>query len=302
MYFCGPVFAVPVADSPEKFRILALEEKRILERAIRDYDARVLELERDLLELNQQQEWSTLRKERIQDQKDMTPYELGKHIEHNATKINAASKEKERLEALIARHVEQLEMLNGEVKKRFGDKPLDWWTLDPGVAAMMTQEKPAPVTHHTSAKAADKKDLGQQLREKGLDEWLKFQEEKGGTLLKSIKPILFASGKTEVQPGYDPFLKNLAEFVTPLYGRIQLEGYTDSSRIKTKDFPSNWELAAKRASSVAGRLMSFGVPASTITVISRGSGGAPMPNDSTTNRALNRQVDITVFVPDVMEK
>jgi len=300
--FCAPSFAVPLADSPEKFRILALEEKKILERAIRNYDARVLELERDLLKLKQQQEWATLRKERIWDQRDLTPYELDEHIENNETKIGVAANEKERLEALIARHVEQLEVLDSEVRKRFGNKLLEWWVIGPGVAAMMRHEKSTPVVHRTAAKAPDKKDPERELREKGLGEWLQLHEEKGGTLLKTIKPILFGSGRTEVQPGYDPFLKNLAEFVTPLYGRVQLEGYTDSARINTKDFPSNWELAAKRASSVAGRLMSYGVPASNITIISRGSGNAPMPNDGSMNRALNRRVDITIFVPNAMER
>ena len=298
---CAPAFAVPIADSPEKFRILALEKKRVMEKAVLEYDARVLELERDLLVLKEQQEWSTLREERIRDQRDMTPYELGAHIEKNALKINVASNEKERLEALIARHVGQLETLNGEVKKRFGDEPLEWWSIHPEVAAMMPSEMTAAVMRH-SATTKDKKDLKQELDEKGLDEWLQLHEEAGGTLLRTIKPILFASGKSEVQPGYNPFLENLAELVTPLYGRVQLEGYADSSRIKTKAFPSNWELAAKRASSVASLLMSNGVPASTITVISRGSDGAPMPNDSSMNRALNRRVDITVFIPGVVER
>jgi chemotaxis protein MotB len=47
---------------------------------------------------------------------------------------------------------------------------------------------------------------------------------------------------------------------------LQVTGHTDRRPISTSDFPSNWELSAARAISVAKYLVGQGIPANRISV------------------------------------
>ncbi|WP_156504054.1 OmpA family protein, partial [Oleiphilus sp. HI0066] len=76
---------------------------------------------------------------------------------------------------------------------------------------------------------------------------------------------------------------------------ISIEGHTDDVPIKTKEFPSNWDLSAKRALVVAHGLMESGDLDPRRVSVSGFADSRPLvANDSTEHRAKNRRVEIVL--------
>ena len=79
--------------------------------------------------------------------------------------------------------------------------------------------------------------------------------------------VLFDAGQAEVNPAALPQLDSLAEAILQLETEIptdinwvlRIDGHTDSRPISNARFPSNWELSAARAISVAQYLVTQGV-------------------------------------------
>ena len=79
--------------------------------------------------------------------------------------------------------------------------------------------------------------------------------------------VLFPSGQAQMTPEGLAALATLAEAIVDLERQIpkeidwaiQVDGHTDQRPIASRDFPSNWELASARATSVVKFLISRGV-------------------------------------------
>lgn len=80
--------------------------------------------------------------------------------------------------------------------------------------------------------------------------------------------VLFASASAELDPGGKMQLADLANLLLKISEDIpsdiewvlRIDGHTDKRPINTSQFPSNWELSAARAISVARHLTNEGVP------------------------------------------
>lgn len=86
-------------------------------------------------------------------------------------------------------------------------------------------------THHLSSKMTAKRD-------------------ERGVVLVPQEAVLFQTGKADVLKNAEPVLHQIAVLLKTLPNAIQVEGHTDSRRISTYQFPSNWELSSARAASV----------------------------------------------------
>ena len=84
--------------------------------------------------------------------------------------------------------------------------------------------------------------------------------------------VLFGSGSSQMGDGGKLQLGQLAKTLIEISKRIpkdvewvlRVDGHTDRIPIKTKAFPSNWELSTARAVSVVKFLISTGIPASNL--------------------------------------
>ena len=81
--------------------------------------------------------------------------------------------------------------------------------------------------------------------------------------------VLFPSGSAELEPQGQQQLAELADTLIDISKKIppeidwvlRVDGHTDKNPIRTAEFPSNWELSAKRAINVVRDLEARGVPA-----------------------------------------
>ena len=90
-------------------------------------------------------------------------------------------------------------------------------------------------------------------------------------------------------------LKRIADLIAPQRDyQIIVSGHTDDIAIRTPRFPSNWELSAARAASVAKFLASHGVAPQRLIIQGKSEFHPLMANTSDENRRANRRVEISL--------
>lgn len=116
-----------------------------------------------------------------------------------------------------------------------------------------------------------------------------------GLRLNVADDVLFASGSAKLDRSGRNVLVKVAGQLTSLSDFIEVRGHTDDRAIRgslAQRYPSNWELAAARASSVVRLLEESGVAGNRLAVVSYGPNEPIAPNDTAANRALNRRIEI----------
>jgi len=106
----------------------------------------------------------------------------------------------------------------------------------------------------------------------------------------------FSSGRAKIKKDFEPVLKLIADVLNNRDGHFVISGHTDDIPIETKQFRSNWDLSAARASSVVLNFIQKGNVDPERMEIRAFSDNEPLvPNDSRANRAKNRRVEISVL-------
>ena len=74
--------------------------------------------------------------------------------------------------------------------------------------------------------------------------------------------------------------------------QVKIEGHTDNIDIRTKQYPSNWELSAARAAEVARKLVRAGFDSAKLSIEAFAQYRPKVPNGSQQGRATNRRIEI----------
>ena len=107
----------------------------------------------------------------------------------------------------------------------------------------------------------------------------------------------FAPGSATVLPEHQALMGRIADALAKVPGRVQVLGHTDNQPLaRSVRFPSNWHLSQERARVVRDLLVDHKVAAGRIQAEGRADGEPLAPNDSAANRALNRRVEVTLFI------
>lgn len=107
--------------------------------------------------------------------------------------------------------------------------------------------------------------------------------------------ILFPVGVAKLQGPAEDVLRKLAGILAPFPNDMRIEGYTDNTPIATPTFPSNWELSAARAATVARLLATTGVDPHRVGIIGWGEYRPSADNATDDGRNHNRRVVIVVM-------
>lgn len=130
---------------------------------------------------------------------------------------------------------------------------------------------------------------------------LEINVRRGQIVLALETDVLFESGKTEIKEGGKGALKEIAETIRTVAGRrFQVAGHTDTAPIKTKEYPSNWELSTARAVVVVKLLVAEGVKPSVLAASGFAEFDPVGNNTSAQGRAKNRRIEI-ILVPNIEE-
>lgn len=125
-----------------------------------------------------------------------------------------------------------------------------------------------------------------------------------GVVLNLDSGAMFDPGSATIKPGIMPLLKDLATTLgQPRFEnyRLEIQGHTDNSPVKTALFPSNFDLAAARSLATMRAMVALGVPEGKMIVSAYGQYSPRVPNtleDGTplpANQALNRRVAVHIY-------
>jgi chemotaxis protein MotB len=117
-----------------------------------------------------------------------------------------------------------------------------------------------------------------------------------GLKLNLSEEILFPSGSANLNASGQAVLRKVGRRLLELPHSIAVEGHTDNIPVARR-YPSNWELAAARASSVVRLLADLGVEPDRLKVVSRGEFMPVASNDDAEGRAKNRRIEIQLDAP-----
>jgi chemotaxis protein MotB len=108
---------------------------------------------------------------------------------------------------------------------------------------------------------------------------------------------LFDPGTGEILPGgAELILSRIEENIREGVKQVLVDGHTDDVPIQSAKYPSNWELSAARASSVARVIIDrLQFPPERIVVTGYGQYRPLKPNNSDENRSHNRRVEIKIL-------
>jgi len=104
----------------------------------------------------------------------------------------------------------------------------------------------------------------------------------------------FESGRANISEKTREDLEKLGESLAGRGQKMVVAGFTDNVPISNFQFPSNWELSAARAATVARTFIYMGVDQKLVKIEGNADNQEVVPNDSAYSRALNRRVIITI--------
>lgn len=138
----------------------------------------------------------------------------------------------------------------------------------------------------------------------GGDESADVGTDERGVVLNLDAGAMFAAGSADIKPQALPLIKEVVGTLNQTKFqnyRIEIQGHTDNTPIKTPQFPSNFDLAAARALAVMRAMAAEGLPHERMLVSSFGQFAPRVPNLTQegqplpVNQALNRRVAVHVY-------
>jgi type VI secretion system protein ImpK len=128
------------------------------------------------------------------------------------------------------------------------------------------------------------------------------RETAGRSIITLSGDGVFASGSADVASAFEPLLARIGGALATVPGEVLVVGYTDNIRpAMMARLSSNFDLSNARAKNVARLLASLAGPSSRYLSEGRGETEPLFPNDTASNRARNRRVEITLLAPTKMQ-
>lgn len=196
--------------------------------------------------------------------------------------------------------IKEMTNLNNDLQNRLGKVSTNKAELDRSLAE---------TRQALSEMARRKTEMEKELSDfRNLTAGLKSMIETGSVTVKFIKgkmvvslgsDVLFPSGSAKLhQEGIDAVKQVTKQLVKIQNKDFQVEGHTDNVPIKTREFPSNWELASARALTVVNAMREAGMPGARVSAASYADTHPAAANTSADGKAKNRRIDM-VIVPDL---
>ena len=139
-----------------------------------------------------------------------------------------------------------------------------------------------------------KEKLEEYIQEEGIADVFSVEFIEDRVEINLGNTLLFEQASAELRDEAKKVLKVVSKSFQETSGNIMIEGHTDDLSIKTKQYPSNWELSSARASSVARYFEERGVTRKRCRVMGLSDTHPLVPNINRVNRAKNRRVKVII--------
>lgn len=133
------------------------------------------------------------------------------------------------------------------------------------------------------------------IETRGLEKQIGVSLDNGKIAIRITGTMLFTSGSAMLNPNGAPVMDEISQIVKEFQDfKVNIKGHTDNVAIATRQFPSNWELSAVRATTVLRYLIEKGIDADRLTATGYGELLPLVPNDTEENRQINRRVEFVL--------
>jgi chemotaxis protein MotB len=191
------------------------------------------------------------------------------------------------------------EVNSTDLQKRLGVTSSENSKLEGSVADMEKALEEAGVRKkETEKRLKEFRELTEKFKSLEDSGKLRIKVENGRMMVVLSSDVLFPSASAELSPSGKSSIREVTEILKSMNRRFQIEGHTDNLPIRTKQFPSNWELASARAFCVLDTMIAEGLSPEQISAASYASSEPINDNSTREGRAENRRIDI-VIVPDL---
>lgn len=153
-----------------------------------------------------------------------------------------------------------------------------------------------------SSKSEIRDAIWQMINEKLSDEdiqkaGLKMIDDPDGVRVTLSSSKLFPQGSAKVLPEAIQGLDFIGSILAKTQRRLVVEGHTDDTQVASELYPSNWDLAAARASTIVRYLIKrHKVDADLVNLAAFADQRPLAPNTTEENRAKNRRIEILISV------
>lgn len=154
---------------------------------------------------------------------------------------------------------------------------------------------PAPVITSTSNGVVSQTTLTQLLQPQIDLGLVQVDESFSEGKIRILGDGLFASGRTQLSANLEPLIDAIAQALDQFKGSIRVTGHSDNVPIRSGRFSSNLELSQIRAQSVADRMTTALQDPQRIAAEGRGSLEPIADNTTSSGRARNRRVEVSIF-------
>ena len=143
----------------------------------------------------------------------------------------------------------------------------------------MERQQVAREIENTASQIGESKNIAVSVRANGISVRIKGA-------------YFFGPGTAILKRAALPFLDNIANTMKEFPFKLMVEGHTDDIPISTRQFPSNWELSAVRATTVLRYFVEEkGIDPKRLTAIGYAENKPIASNDDPSGRASNRRVE-----------
>jgi chemotaxis protein MotB len=172
--------------------------------------------------------------------------------------------------------------------------PAEWANLpDPAAAVAMATapaeplEQPAAPVKMPTAEELGLADLGKSVN---------VQINRQTVSFRISNELLFTSGQATLSKEGLPLVGKLAQVINRSGYPVSVEGHSDNVPILTRQFASNWDLSAARATAVLRELVRDGVDPQRLRAVGYADTKPLEGNDTQTGRAANRRVELIMRI------
>jgi chemotaxis protein MotB len=163
------------------------------------------------------------------------------------------------------------------------------------------------VVNHSTREQADQERLAKKQREEDAIKRLQQAVTEGRLANKATMTVtdkavnialnpetFFSIGSAKLNPGTIDALESLVVLIEAFPNDIIIEGHTDTIPVRGGAYRSNWELSIARAVSVVNLFIARGIVPQQLIAAGYGEFHPAYPNDTESNRARNRRIEITL--------
>ncbi|RJG51539.1 flagellar motor protein MotB [Motilimonas pumila] len=112
----------------------------------------------------------------------------------------------------------------------------------------------------------------------------------------------FPSGSAFLQPKFRPVIRQIADILKDVPGKITVSGHSDNENIKSELYQSNWDLSTQRAVAVAHEMIKVkDFEDKRLMVVGYADTQPLFENNDPANRRKNRRVEISVMQGEAQE-